>query len=446
LPRGGESPKERRLEELPSPRSPSVVQTARWIRAPYRLMDECRRELGDVFAVDVLGWGRLVLIGDSEAVREVFGSDGALWCAGPANALMRPLLGDRSVFLVDGEPHRALRGVLVRSFTRQAAERAASIVHSAAREVLAEVGADTRVEALALAQRISLRVICRLALGRADPPLLADLARELRFLLGGASALVAFVAPLQRSFGPLSLGYWFQRAKRRLDARLHALIRERRRAPAAEPECALDRLLLDASLSDEAIRDQLVSLIVAGNDTVASAVAWAVFWIHRDAKALRAIRDELAGVPADRPAAGREVARLEAACRESLRISPTVEVVQRVAAEDVELAGFRIPGGALISPSAYLVHRSPDLFPDPERFDAERFLGRRYAPWEYFPFGGGVRRCVGANLGEVSLPVVVGEFLRRGAVELLDPRFRPARRNVTVAPADGVPVRFASLG
>jgi cytochrome P450 family 110 len=433
------------VDDLRMPRSARVLQTARWIQSPYALMDACRAELGEMFAIDVLGWGRLVLIGDPALVREVFMEDGVHWSAGEANTLMRPLLGDRSVFLADGDVHRRLRSLLVRNFSRAAAERAAADVQQAARSVLRELPAGIRFEALSVAQRISLRVICRMVLGRADEALLRELAAPLRFLLGRASALVAFVQPLQRSWGPASVGFWFQRAKGRLDQQIRRAILERRARAAEPPECVLDGLIADGGLDDEAIRDQLVSLIVAGNDTVATAVAWALFWIHREPKALEGIRDELANAPAADPAAAARCPRLDAACRESLRISPTVEVVQRVGREAVVLGGTRIPAGALISPSAYLVQRDPGLYPDPERFDPERFLTRRYAPWEFFPFGGGLRRCIGANLGLVTLPVVVAEFLRRGPLELLDPRFRPARRNVTVAPAHGVPMRFGRV-
>ncbi len=192
------------------------------------------------------------------------------------------------------------------------------------------------------------------------------------------------------------------------------------------------------ALDDAALRDELVTLLVTGYETTATALAWAFSWIHRDGEVRRRLGEELAAVDPDDPTALAGLRYLEAVCKETLRIHPIIPLVAREVQRPLQFAGYTIPVGATVAPCIYLTHHRDDLYPQPDEFRPERFLTREYSPYEFLPFGGGVRRCIGMPLALHEMKVVLGTILQRYQLELTSAEAtRPVRRAVTIAPASG---------
>jgi cytochrome P450 len=197
-------------------------------------------------------------------------------------------------------------------------------------------------------------------------------------------------------------------------------------------------------MSDEELRDQMMTLLLAGHDTTATSLAFALHNILRHPEVLERLREERAQVVGAGPVAPAQVGRLEyldATVKETLRLHPIISEVGRVLARPMRIGGWDLPAGAVAAPCIYLTHRRPDLWPEPERFDPGRFIGRRPSPYEFFPFGGGMRRCLGMAFALYEMKVVLAEVLSRVELRLAPGyRMQRVRRSITLAPSKGMPV------
>jgi cytochrome P450 len=253
------------------------------------------------------------------------------------------------------------------------------------------------------------------------------------------------VPPLRRDLGRFSPGGRFARLLQQADAALHGLISARRRS--GGPPAIIDLLLAARDeegrpLSDAELRDELITLLIAGHETTATALSWTLAWVRRDPGVQARLCDELRSAGGDDA-----LPYTTAVCNEGLRVTPTIPVVARVPRQPVQLAGHEIAAPTALVPCILQVHRDPALYPEPERFRPERFLEQRHAAWEFFPFGGGVRRCIGAGLALLEMKAVLSAlFTRHDATPIADPRPpRPRRSGVTLRPADDEPLRLRPL-
>jgi len=196
-------------------------------------------------------------------------------------------------------------------------------------------------------------------------------------------------------------------------------------------------------LSEDEIHDELMTLLIAGHETTATSLAWALRWILPDAPLVQRLRQEIAGAGEDPQAIGK-LELLDATVKESLRLQPIIPLVARILQEPFEFGGLRLPTGTLVTPSVYLVSRRPSLYPDPERFVPSRFLTFKPAPWEWLPFGGGLRRCIGAAFAMFEMKMVLASVLGRVDARLASDNVRVTRRAITLAPSGGLPVIVTS--
>jgi cytochrome P450 len=199
-------------------------------------------------------------------------------------------------------------------------------------------------------------------------------------------------------------------------------------------------------MPDDDIVDELITLLFAGHETTAITLAWAMYWLHAKPELLERLNAELAAAGA--LASTDEIAKLpflSAIVDETLRIHPIVPLVPRILEQDFELGGWLLPKGSAIGVSVMLLHQNPDTYPNPTEFNPDRFLGKTFSPFEYAPFGGGARRCIGAAFALYEAKLVLAEWLRAGTYSLMDTA-RPLleRRNITLAPRGGVPLRRVS--
>ncbi len=425
---------------VPRVRQPRLAQTLQWILRPYEFMNESHSALGDVFEIDVIGLGRLVLVSDPAEVARIFKGDHSKLRTGEANALVKPLLGEHSLLAIDAPQHMEVRQRLAPMFSKRAVDIHMEEIQEVAHIVVHSIQTGQRIRVQDVIRRITLRAMLTVVFGETEPARFEAFYRVFSDLTGELAGVLAYMTPLQRDLGPGSLGRWFRKRREALDQLIQAELATRRAtAPHGRPGVIEQLLDENASqgrrFSDTEIRDHVVTLLAAGHETVGSAIAWAIHWTYATPGVLDRARQSLESADGDT-----ESNRyLEAVCLESMRITPIAEVVSRVNTESMEIGGFTVQPGSLVSPAIHLVHQRPDLYPDPHAFSPERFLNHTFGSSEYLPFGGGQRLCLGKTLAIEEMKIILGAFVKHLDLHLIDaPPLRGRRRNVTIAPVGGV--------
>ncbi|SON58941.1 Putative cytochrome P450 135B1 [Mycobacterium simulans] len=397
-------------------RLPPGRRLSRWLQVVFTLgrwtqfVDACHRRYGNVFTLRVPWMGTLVYLADPADIKTVFAGDPSVFHAGEANTMLRGLLGDTSLLVIDDELHRDRRRLMLPPFHRDAVARQTGLMAEIAAENISGWPVGTPFPAAPKMSEITLEVTLRMVIGATDPARLAALRKVMPKLLdlGPWQMLAIANQNLLRRRPWRGLQWRIAEA----DSLLYAEIADRRADPNLDSRADTLAMLVRAqpAMNDRELRDQLITLLVAGYETTATALSWVLERLirHPDAlqKAIRAAEASAAGDPA-----GDEY--LEALAKETLRIRPVVYELGRVLTEPVEVAGYRLPAGTMVMPSISLVHASAAIYPDPDRFDPDRMLGATLSPTTWLPFGGGNRRCLGATFAMAEMRVVLREILRR---------------------------------
>jgi cytochrome P450 family 135 len=399
------------------------------------MMEELHRRHGDMFTVQIAQEGTWVFLAHPDAVKQVFTGDPRLLHAGEANRILLPLLGHHSVLLLDEEAHMRQRKLMLPPFHGERMRRYQDVMAEAAREEIERWPLGEPYAVRDATQRITLEVIMRTVFGVQDDSRRARLMAILGHVLewGGDAKRMAMLAVLGPGNGASSR--LFGRVREPADELIYQEIGERRNESNLDERDDVLSMLLRAShddgspMSDEELRDELMTLLVAGHETTASSLAWAVERLVRHPEALARLRDEA-------EAGGSEFA--DAVCKETLRLRPILSLVVRRLKEPMEIGGRPLPAGVTVAPCIYLVHRRPDVYPDPLVFRPERFLGASAGTYTWFPFGGGVRRCLGASFALMEMRIVLQELVAALDLKAADPRpERFVRRAITNAPRRG---------
>jgi len=406
-----------------------------FVLKPAQFFEACQASVGEYFTLRPSPGRVLVVTSDPEAVRAVFTGDPAKLLAGRANAILAPLVGSRSVLLLDGAEHLRERRRLLAPFHGERLQRTRRAIAEIARWHIAGWPRGRRFPALESMQAITLEVIMRVVFGVEDQRRRERLARALRRQLDLLSSRAATLG-LSLTAGPAGPGrggLWelLFGARRQADRLIYEQLELRRRGHGASADVL--GWLLDARdergrpPTDEQLRDQLMTLLVAGHETTATALAWTLERLTRE----RDVLERLYADPSDER-------YIDAVVREALRLRPVLPAVARQLACPMRFGPWLLPAGVQIAPSIYLLHRRADLYPEPQRFLPERFLERPPGTYEWIPFGGGVRRCLGASFALLEMRTVLAEVVR--SVRLLPARAgaeRVRRRGITFAPARG---------
>jgi cytochrome P450 family 135 len=418
------------------PAEPPVVQTLRWLLRPIAFLESCRRRFGETFSVRFLGFERpMVMVSDPQAVRALYTNREHGLPPG-RTLLLEPILGARSLLLLEGREHLARRKLMLPPFHGKRMRAYESIV---AEVVGDDVECWPRGEPFAVhphMQAVTLEVIVRAVFGVTDEERRQRLAERLRRLLAETSSPgVQFRAMVARRLGvgpdPLEgLGA----LRQEIDALLAAEIAERRADPREDILSTLvgARFEDGEPMDDREIRDQLLTLLLAGHETTATALAWTIDLLVRHPAVLARLVDELdAG----------EDAYLRAVVMESLRLRPVVPLAGRRLTSELTVDGRVLPAGTDVTPAIWLTHTRADRYPEPLAFRPERFLEKGPSTYAWIPFGGGVRRCIGAAFAEMEMRIALGEILRCRTLWAADRGAEhPARRNVTLSPRTGTRV------
>jgi cytochrome P450 len=443
----------------PGPRLPSLAQTLLYLAWPIEFLDHCHAKYGDLFTLETHLFGVEVLVTHPDDVKRVFTGDPDQLHAGEANVLLEPLVGARSVLLLDGAEHLRQRRLLMPPFHGERMLAYARTMQEITEDVISRWPAEGTFSLHPHMQRITLDIILRTIFGAESDRDLGELREALAGLLdhlsSGVTALFSVPAMQHEAYG-LSPWAAFLRKRRRADALVYGQI-ERRRAELARnapPRQDILAMLLEARdedgqpMTDRELRDELMTLLVAGHETTATMLCWTMDAIlaHPDVEArLRTeLRQHEGGDGTVNPAEVGRLAYLDAVIKEALRLRPVIPAVGRRAKADIELRGRRLPAGTMLVPATYLVHQNATLYPRPTEFRPERFLDKKPDPYAWFPFGGGIRRCLGMAFAMVEMKVVVATVLAR--VRLRKARKAPSKirmRVFTFAPDRGVEVQRA---
>jgi unspecific monooxygenase len=392
------------------------------------------------------------MMASPEAVRDVFRGDPHVLHSGEGNEFLSVTVGKSSVLVLDDEPHARQRRILLPPLKGERMRSFFDAMQIATLEAIRAWPLGRPVRMVEPMQQITLRVILQAVLGLAPGPELEDLEGKVRRLLALGRSRYSLILLKLTPQQLLKNSKWFPyfRQLRALDEALFALIAEHRRQPPTERGDNVIADLLAASdedgrpVTDQEIRDAVITLLVAGHETTALALAWALEQIVPREDIVQRISDELQSVTGGVPPLAEQLVQLEyldAAIRESLRIRTILPFVVRLTKQAFVAGGREYPPGLLLCPCNHLVHRRPDLYPEPQVFRPERFLERKYAGHEWFPFGGGNRTCLGMSFALYEMKTVLSALFTQ--VVLVRPpssRSVPVRRGVSLAPSDGTKV------
>ena len=419
------------------------------------MLDTCQARFGDMFTLKIANEGTWVVTSDPEVVKQVFTGDPRLLHAGEANRILLPILGPDSVLLLDDAPHLAQRRLMLPAFHGERMQRYGALMADVAAAEIERWPIGEPYPLRPRMQALTLEIILRAVFGVSEGPRMEALRQELRRLLDIVTNPLNGVVLL--ALGPDRLARLgrFQREIARVNRPIFEEIADRRTAADLTERDDIMSLLLQAThedgspMSDSELRDELVTLIVAGHETTANALAWAVERLCRHpAQMQRLTEDVRAG----------ESAYLQAVIQETLRLRPVISIVLRRLVEPMELGGRLLPAGVSIVPSIHLIHRRPDIYPEPNEFRPERFLetseglaggqvgGRAANSYTWIPFGGGIHRCLGAAFAQFEMEVVLRELVLRRTLAPSRPQSeRVYRRAITETPRHDAEVLIGRL-
>jgi cytochrome P450 family 135 len=424
----------------PGSKAPAAVQGLRYMRDPLGHLSRLQRRYGDIFTVRFPFFGTIVYVASPQLVKEVFTGSPSVFHAGEANAtVLEPALGPSSVLTLDDEPHMQQRKLLLPPFHGERVQRYGGLIREVTRREMESWPVGEPFALRPSTQRITLSVILRAVFGIKDEARI-DRATRLIDAFSDRVTVITKFPNLRRDLGPFSPWRRFLRARAELDEFLYEEIALRRAEAEGEERDDVLSLLLAARhddgspMSDEELRDELLTVVGAGHETTATALAWAMERLLRTPAALQRLRDSIAADEDD---------YLDATFKETLRVRPVINDVARKLTAPATVGGYELPAGSFVLPAIAALHFREDVFPEPHRFRPERFLDGRADNYAWIPFGGGVRRCVGAAFAEFEMRIVLREIVGRAGLSAPDPRPEKVRiRNITMSPGKGTLVRL----
>ena len=435
--------------KLPNgPQSPAVLQMLRWIISPMSFMETCAERYGDMFTIRLQSKSSpLIFVSNPEVLQQILTNDTkGLEAPGDTNLVFESLLGKRSVITISGAEHQRQRQLLLPPFHGERMRSYSQIISDITEKVISQYQIGQPFNIRSAAQAITLRVIMQAVFGLDEGPRAEKLQHFLGEMLDKSSSVLSvallYFPALQRDFGPIN--FWGKQMRRQQDADklIYEEIRERREQPDSSRTDILSLLMAardeaDQPMTDEELRDELMTLLVAGHETTATAIAWAFYWIHKIPTVHQKLLQELDSL-GDNPDPSTifKLPYLNAVCSETLRIYPVAMLTfPRVVKTPLSLGSYELEPNTSVVGSIYLTHHREDLYPEPKQFKPERFLERQFSPYEYLPFGGGARRCIGLAFAQLEMKLALAKILSSRELELVNNgEVRPKRRGLVTGP------------
>jgi cytochrome P450 len=425
------------------------LQLLRYSLSPLAYLEQCAARYGEAFTIRQAGYGTQVILWSPQAVRDVFKGDPKVLHAGEANAFLRAAVGPTSVLVVDDQPHARQRRLLLPPFKGERMRAFFDAMQAAVEQELVTWPKDTPIPMLDPMRRITLRVIAQTVMGLSPGAQLDHFEQCIRRMLAFTRTRHTFVWVKLMPFRLLSGATWlpYFREARALDVAIYDHIAAMRKRPPDERGTSVLADLLNATddtgaeLSDPEIRDALITMLIAGHDTTAIGLTWALEQIASRPDVTERLHAELEGATGGAPPRADQLDALpylDATIRESLRLRTIFSFVVRLTKQPFVAGDREYPAGVMLCPCNHLIHRREDLYPHPQTFRPERFIERRFAGHEWFPFGGGNRTCLGAGFALYQMKITLATLLAR--LQLSRPRSAHSaavRQGVSLAPKDG---------
>jgi cytochrome P450 len=422
----------------PGPSAPAAVNTVRFGRRPLDTLLGWGRRYGNVFTTKFLVFGTGVYVGEPDAIREMFTGDQSDLHAGEGNAPLSGALGDHSVLVLDGPDHLRQRKLLLPPFKGQAVTGMRPMIREVAEAEVDRWQTGSEFELRERMRNLTFEVICRAVFGVYEPDRVERLRRA---MLAVIDTQVLFFMPesLRRGKARFTPGGWIARRMAASDELLYEEIALRRSVPDLDQRTDVLSLLLrardedGAPMTDVELRDELMTMLAAGHETTSTGLAFAVDLLLHNPDVLARLRDELES-DGD--------AYLDAVVTETLRVRPVIDAAARTLKKPRTIAGWDLPAGIRVYPGIALVHHREDLYPEPDRFRPERFIEDGAEAYTWLPFGGGIRRCIGAALAQAEMAEVLRTIFTEVELEAVRPQLDPVvLKGITLAPKHGAQVR-----
>ncbi|MBD2773613.1 cytochrome P450 [Iningainema tapete] len=429
--------------------APQWLQKIQYVRNSIAYMEAAAQRYGDIFNAPVIGNHAVVLfISNPQALQRIFTNDTKQFIT-PPNQLIQPIVGDYSIFTLSGSRHRRERRLLMPPFHGEHMRTYGQLICELVDKAMSALSIGTQFSARHVAQEISLAVILKVVFGIEKEErfnrlkqLIVKLTDSLQSpFIGG----LLFYPSLQKDWGARSPWGYLRHLQRQIGELIYAEIRARHNQNHVLGSDILS-LLMSAQdetgkpMTDAELHDELITLLIAGYETTATAIAWALYWIHRHPQIGEKLLVELNHMGSPDPTKIVQLPYLTAVCNETLRLYPVATLtVPREVKDPVELMGYQLEPGTRLYGCIYLTHQRPDIYPEPKLFKPERFLERQFSPYEFLPFGGGARRCIGEALALFEMKLVLATMLSHYRLEMADQSLEyPQRRGVIFTPARGV--------
>lgn len=434
------------------------LQLFQWTLNPVEYLHQCDRECGDTFTVSQPSYvNNITFTSNPQIIQQILTNDTKkLSAPGAKNQVLKPFLGDRGVILLDGAEHRQRRQLLMPQFHGDRVQAYTDEIQGIVRDLIKgwQVGdsLNIRAEMQKIALSVILRTIFGLNEGKKYDLIEATLSKMLKLVESPVTSGFLLIPWLQKDLGTWSPWGRFVRDRAALDVLIYAEIAERRQSPDRDRTDILSVLISskDADgngMSDLELRDELLTLLFAGHETSATAIAWAIYWISYLPEVKEKLLQEIATLGTERdPSAIIKLPYLNAVYSETLRIYPVgMLTFARTVEEPISIQGYELEPGQTLVGCIYLTHHREDLYPEPHLFKPERFLENQFSPYEYLPFGGGVRRCVGAALAQLEIKLALVEIITSCHLKLTcELPVIPTRRGITLGPKGDITVRVES--
>ncbi len=430
------------------PKTLPFIQLLQWISNPLQFMDNCSQRYGDCFTVRFGNFKPMVFFSNPQAIEQIFTSSTGQFDSGRANLVLQPWVGAKSLLLLDGRSHQRQRKLLTPPFHGDRMKSYGEMICNITEQVISAWQINEAFSVREAMQEISLSVILQTVFGLQEGDRTEKLKQLLTDLLDMTSSPLSssliFLKALQQDWGAWSPWGRFVRLRAQMDEIIYAEIGDRRQHPDSSRVDILS-LLMSATdengelMTDVELRDELITLLVAGHETTASALTWALYWIHHLPEVKRKLMDDLASVGNLDFSAISKLPYLNAVCQETLRIYPIAMLAFfRIANAPINIMGQEFEPETMLTPCIYLTHHRPDLYPEPNQFKPERFQSRQFSQYEYIPFGGSNRRCIGMAFALYEMKLVLATVMSRYSLAIAgNQAVKPVRRGLTLAPSGG---------
>jgi unspecific monooxygenase len=433
------------------PKTHPWVQTYQWLTNPLEFMEACAKRYGDIFTLRVGPvFTPQVFISNPQAIGQIFNTPPQLLDSGASAGIKAPLLGQHSLLSLEGKPHQRQRKLLTPPLHGERMLAYGQLIPKITEEVTAKWQIGQPFPVISSMQEISFEVILKAVFGIYEglryetlKELLIKMLNPQQPLLRG---MMLMFPALQQDLGAKSPWGQFLRLRQQIDELIYAEIQERKAKPDPSRTDILSLMMAARDeegqpMTDVELRDELITLLVAGHETTATSLAWAIYWVHRFPQVREKLLQELdnLGEAAD-PNEIFKLPYLNAVCSETLRLYPVaILALNRLVKSPLDVMGYHLEPGTLVIPCIYLTHHREDLYPDSKQFKPERFLERQFSTSEFLPFGGGNRRCIGMAFALFEMKLVLATVLSQWQMEVADSQpVQPARKGALLGPSGGV--------